>query len=67
MTNDEILLEAHTRLRRLAEERVEKWAPIEIDGHTDLLQVIYELKIHLAEQEIINEELVLTIDNSFEK
>ena len=43
------------------EERIKQWSHYELDGHSNLHALIRELKIHLAEQEIMNEELRQTI------
>jgi len=52
----------YTLLRRKAEERIKQWSNCEPHVDGDLHQVIDELKIHLAEQEILNEELRLAMD-----
>ena len=52
---------AYSRLRSQAEARIKQWSHYETNGLTDLHVLIHELKIHLAEQEIINEELRQTI------
>ena len=57
MTKNKGLLESHMRIRREAEVRIKQWSHYKINEHTDLHQVIHELQIHLAEQEILNEEL----------
>ena len=53
---------AYARLRCQAEERIKKWSYYEINELTDLHELIHELKIHLAEQEIMNEKLRQTIN-----
>lgn len=45
------------RLRRQAEERVQQWPGLSTTAQKDLQKVVHELKIHLAELEIQNEEL----------
>jgi hypothetical protein len=59
--------EAYARLRTQAEERIKKWSHYVVNEHTDLHQVIHELKIHLAEQEILNEELTMAINRTHEE
>lgn len=54
-------------VRCRAEERIKKWSNFVAYGHTDLHRVIHELKIHLAEQEIRNEELIQEMDTRCEK
>jgi hypothetical protein len=61
MVNNEMLPEKFTRLRRQAKERIEQWPSLEPRAQLDLHTVIYELKIHLAELEIQNEELKLAM------
>jgi hypothetical protein len=61
MIKKEMSLEAYAHLRSQAKERIKTWSHYEVNEHTDLHQVIHELKIHLAEQEIMNEELSLAI------
>ncbi|MFH0725763.1 MAG: hypothetical protein V2B19_05340 [Pseudomonadota bacterium] len=53
----EMLPEKFARLRRQAEERVKQWPVLAPHAHLDLHKVVHELKIHLAELEIQNEEL----------
>lgn len=67
MQRNELPQEAYGFLRSEAEERVKKWSHYEIDEHTDLHQVIKELQIHLAEQEILNERLVLAMKGAIEE
>ena len=57
MKTTELLSEKYDRLRRRAEERITQWANVPAHAYADPHQVIHELKIHLAEQEILNEEL----------
>ena len=58
MTKDAMLSEKYALLRRRAEERIKTWPDLESHSFTDLHRIIHELKIHLAEQEILNEELM---------
>jgi hypothetical protein len=51
----------YAHLRDQAEERIKRWLHYELDDHTDLHELVHELKIHLAEQEIMNEELMQTM------
>jgi hypothetical protein len=53
--------EKFARIRRQAEERIEQWPILASDANVDLHVVIRELKIHLAELEIQNEELKLAM------
>ena len=53
--------EDYARLRGQAGERIKRWSHYKLDDHTDLQELIHELNIHLAEQEIISEELRETI------
>ena len=62
MTNNEMLSEKYARLRRQAEESIKKWSNFVAHGHEDLHRMIHELKIHLAEQEIRNEELMQAME-----
>lgn len=57
MTTNEMLPEKFARLRRQAEERIKRWPNLASIAPADLPEVIHELKIHLAELEIQNEEL----------
>jgi len=57
MTTKEILSEKYARLRRQAEERIKRWPNWVANESTDLHNIIHELKIHLAELEIQNEEI----------
>ena len=61
MVPNEMLLEVYERIRSQAEERIKQWSHYGLNDHTDLHELIHELKIHLAEQEIMNEELRQTI------
>lgn len=56
-----MLPEKFARLRRQAEERIEQWPNLASNANADLHVVIRELKIHLAELEIQNEELKLAM------
>ena len=67
MTKKEMLSEKYAYLRWQAEERVKKWSNGESNAYENLHQVIHELKIHLAEQEILNEELKLLVEKRYEK
>ena len=67
MTNNEMLPEKYVRLRRRAEERIKQWSNFVAHRPTDLHRVIHELKIHLAEQEIKNEELRQLMNERNEK
>ena len=51
----------YARLRGQAEKRIKRWSQYELHDHTDLHELVHELKIHLAEQEIMNEELMQTM------
>lgn len=62
MAKNEMLAEKYALLRRQAEGRIKQWSNCASYGNGDLHQVIHELKIHLAEQEILNEELRLEMD-----
>jgi hypothetical protein len=53
--------EKFARIRRQAEERIKQWPDMASNANADLHVVIYELKIHLAELEIQNEELKLAM------
>ena len=64
MATNEMSLEDYTRLRRQAEERIKQWPHYDLNEHMDLHKVIQELQIHLAEQEILNEELRQTINST---
>ena len=57
MTRYEKLSEDYARLRNLAEERIKTWANSDSPAGSNLHHEMHELKIHLAEQEIRNEEL----------
>lgn len=57
MATNEILKVKFARLRSQAEERIKRWSNLASSAHGDLPEVIHELKIHLAELEIQNEEL----------
>ena len=59
MTQHKTQSETYALRRSQAEERIKKWPHVESHSFADLNQVIHELKIHLAEQEILNEELML--------
>ena len=67
MATNEMSLEDYTRLRRQAEERIKQWSHYDLNEHMDLHKVIQELQIHLAEQEILNEELRQTIDSMHDR
>jgi hypothetical protein len=56
-TQNEMLPEKFARLRRQAEERIKQWPDLASYEHADLLMVVNELRIHLAELEIQSEEL----------
>ena len=58
MTKNEMLSEKYALLRCHAEDRIKKWPNSASHSFTDLHRIIHELKIHLAEQEILNEELM---------
>lgn len=62
MTTDERSPKAYNYLRCQAKERIKQWSHYEINELTDLHELIHELKIHLAEQEIMNEELRRTMN-----
>jgi hypothetical protein len=53
--------EKFARIRRHAEKRIEQWPNLAYNANEDLHVVIRELKIHLAELEIQNEELKLAM------
>jgi hypothetical protein len=55
--HNETLPEKFARLRSQAEERIAQWPNLACKANEDLHVVIRELKIHLAELEIQNEEL----------
>lgn len=57
MTNSEKLTEKFACLRRQAEERIKQWPRGAFLAPADSHKLIYELKIHLAELEIQNEDL----------
>lgn len=63
MATYEMSSENYARLRCQAKERVKQWSHYDLKEHTDLHQVIHELQIHLAEQEILNEELRETMNS----
>ena len=60
-TYNETPSEKFARIRRQAEERIEQWPALASNANEYLHVVIRELKIHLAEQEIQNEELKLAM------
>lgn len=62
MTKKERSSKAYACLRGQAEERIKQWPRYEINKLEDLHELIHELKIHLAEQEIMNEELRRTMN-----
>ena len=62
MNDNETLSEKYAQLREQAEERIKRWSKVAFHSPADLHQVIHELKIHLAEQEIQNEELMQEIE-----
>lgn len=57
ITHNGMLSAKFAHLRRQAEERVKQWPNLSSQSQADLHKVVYELKIHLAELEIQNEEL----------
>jgi len=63
MATNEISSEYYARLRCQAEVRIKQWSHYELNEYTDLQMVIHELQIHLAEQEILNEELRQTMNS----
>lgn len=67
MVTDEMSPEEYARLRCQAEERIRQWSHYDLNEHTDLHHVIHELQIHLAEQEILNERLVLAMMGALEE
>ena len=58
MNDNETLSGKYAQLRKQAEERIKRWSQVSFHSPADLHQIIHELKIHLAEQEIRNEELI---------
>jgi len=62
MKTMELLSERYARLRHRAEARIKQWANVPAHAYADPHQVINELKIHLAEQEILNEELKVEME-----
>ena len=61
MNDNETLSEKYAQLREQAEERIKRWSQVDFHSPEDLHRIIHELKIHLAEQEIRNEELMKEI------
>lgn len=57
----ETLFENYTLLPRQAEKQVREWPNLESIEYADLPKLINELRIHLSELEIQNEELKRTI------
>lgn len=62
MNDNETLSEKYAQLRERAEERIKRWSKVSFHSPAEMRQVIHELKIHLAEQEIRNEELMREIE-----
>lgn len=60
-TQKETLPQRFARIRRQAEERIAKWPKLTPNSDLDFHVVVRELKIHLAELEIQNEELRLEL------
>ena len=58
MKNNENLSEKYACLRRQAEDRIKQWPNSVSSAPGDAQKVIHELKIHLAELEIQNEDLM---------
>lgn len=67
MGTNEMSLEDYARLRCQAEERIKQWSHYDLNEHMDLHKVIQELQIHLAEQEILNEELRQTMNSMHDR
>jgi hypothetical protein len=65
MATNEMSSEDYARLRCQAEERIKQWSHYNLNEHMDLHKVIHELQIHLAEQEILNEELWQTMNSIY--
>lgn len=63
MKDNGTLSAKYAQLRQRAEERVKRWAQVDFHSPADLHRIIHELKIHLAEQEIRNEELIREIES----